>query len=71
MIAERIIDGKRLKPDDNLDFLLTTPLEQLQTGAKLIQKEFFGNHIDFCTIINGKSGRCGENCKKFWRSDEF
>ena len=63
MIAERIIVGKRLKPDDNLDFLLTTPLEQLQTGAKLIQKEFFGNHIDFCTIINGKSGRCGENCK--------
>ena len=63
MIAERIIDGERLKPDDDLKFLLTTPLDQLQTGAKLIQSHFCGKHIDLCTIINGKSGRCGEDCK--------
>jgi len=63
MIAEKIIAGERLKPDDDLKFLLTTPLEDLQAGAKLIQQKFFGNRIDFCTIINGKSGRCGEDCK--------
>lgn len=63
MIAERIIDGERLKPDDDLKFLLTTPLEQLQEGARLIQRHFCGRHIDLCTIINGKSGRCGEDCK--------
>ena len=63
MIAEKIISGERLKIDDDLNFLLTTPLEKLQQGAKLIQKHFFGNHIDLCTIINGKSGRCSENCK--------
>lgn len=63
MIAERIIAGERLKPDDDLEFLLKTPLEKLQNGAKLIQEKFFGNRIDFCTIINGKSGRCGEDCK--------
>ena len=63
MIAERIIDGERLKPDDDLKFLLTTPLEQLQEGARLIQSHFCGRHIDLCTIINGKSGRCGEDCK--------
>ena len=63
MIAEKIIGGERLKPDDDLKFLLTAPLEDLQSGARLIQKKFFGNHIDFCTIINGKSGRCSENCK--------
>ena len=39
------------------------PLEDLQAGAALIQKNFCGNHIDLCTIINGKSGRCGEDCK--------
>lgn len=63
MIAERIIDGERLKPDEDLKFLLTTPLEQLQEGARLIQSHFCGRHIDLCTIINGKSGRCGEDCK--------
>ncbi len=62
-VAKKIIAGERLQPDDDLNFLLTAPLEKLQAGAALIQKTFCGNHIDLCTIINGKSGRCGENCK--------
>lgn len=62
-IAQRIIDGERLQRNDDLTFLLETPLEELQAGAHDIQVHFCGNHIDFCTIINGKSGRCGENCK--------
>ena len=62
-IAKKIIAGERLKPSDDLNFLLTTPLEKLQAGAALIQKKIFGNHIDLCTIINGKSGRCSEDCK--------
>ena len=62
-IAEKIIAGERLQSTDDLKFLLETPLEELQEGASLIQKKFCGNHIDFCTIINGKSGRCGEDCK--------
>ena len=63
MIADKIINGERLNPDDDLGFLLESPLEELQAGAALIQKNFCGNHIDLCTIINGKSGRCGEDCK--------
>lgn len=62
-VAKKIIAGERLQPDDDLEFLLTEPLEKLQEGAALIQKHFCGKHIDLCTIINGKSGRCSENCK--------
>ena len=62
-IAKRIIDGERIKRGDDVSFLLDTPLEELQAGAHEIQNYYCGNHIDFCTIINGKSGRCGENCK--------
>ena len=62
-IAEEITNGKNLKPSDDVEFLLTTPLEELQSGAQLIQRYFFGNRVDLCTIINGKSGRCSENCK--------
>lgn len=62
-IAEKIIQGDRLKISDDLNFFLESSLEDLQRGASLIQKNFCGNHVDLCTIINGKSGRCGENCK--------
>ena len=62
-IAEKIIAGERLSPNDDLNFLLDTPLDEIQQGAHLIQKKFCGSHVDLCTIINGKSGRCGENCK--------
>ena len=62
-IAERIIGGERLQVSDDVEFFLTAPLEELQSGAQLIQKKFCGNHIDLCTIINGKSGRCSEDCK--------
>ncbi len=51
-IAERIIDGERLKNFDDVEILLMTPLEELQKSAGAIQRKFFGNHIDFCTIIN-------------------
>ena len=63
LIAQKIIDGERIKRGDDTNFLLDTPLEELQAGAHKIQNHFCGNHIDLCTIINGKSGRCGENCK--------
>ena len=62
-VAKKIVDGERLNPSDDVNFLLTTPLDELQEGAQLIQKNFFGNRVDLCTIINGKSGRCSENCK--------
>lgn len=61
-IAEEIINGRRLEPSDT-EFLITTPLEELQAGARQIQRHFRGKHVDLCTIINGKSGRCSENCK--------
>ena len=61
-IAGEIINGRRLQASDTA-FLITTPLDELQAGAQLIQRHFRGRHVDLCTIINGKSGRCSENCK--------
>ena len=62
-LAEKIIDGCRLTRQDDLHFFLQEPLEELMTGAGILQKHFCGNHVDLCTIINGRSGRCSENCK--------
>ena len=43
--------------------LIKTPLEELCNAANDIRKHFCGNAFDICTIINGKSGRCSEDCK--------
>ena len=61
-IAKKIVDGCRLQRDE-ADFLLAAPLDEIQSGAALIQKNFFGNRVDLCSIVNGKSGRCSEDCK--------
>ena len=63
-VADRIMSGYRLQKDDAIvQEMLTLPLEDLQREAGRLQKHFCGNHVDFCTIINARSGRCGENCK--------
>ena len=62
-LAQEIIDGRRLTREDDLSVFLTGDLEQLCQGANMIRERLCGNHVDLCTIINGKSGKCSENCK--------
>lgn len=62
-IAKEIINGRRLKRGEDFTWLLTAPIEELQKAAFEIQKHFKGNHVDLCTILNGRSGRCSENCR--------
>ena len=62
-LADEIIQGKRLEPQDDTSYLITAPIDELQEAAGKIQRAFCGNHIDLCTIINGRSGRCSENCR--------
>lgn len=42
--------------------LFNSNLEELIKEANNIRKEIHGDCIDLCSIINGKSGRCGEDC---------
>lgn len=62
-LAYDIIGGYRIKRGDDTDFFITAELEQLCSGADRIRKHFKGDHVDLCSIINGRSGRCSENCK--------
>jgi len=62
-LAKEIVNGKRLCRNDDLSFFETCDLQQLCDGADLIRKELCGDKIDLCTIINGRSGKCSENCK--------
>lgn len=62
-IADKIINGYRLSRKDDLSILITAPLEDLEKAAGKIQEKYRQNTVELCTIINGKSGRCPENCK--------
>lgn len=62
-LANEIINGRRINRDDDLSIFLTADLEELEKGADMIRAHFVGDTIDLCSIINGRSGRCPEDCK--------
>jgi len=62
-LALEIINGRRLTRDDDLSFFATADLEALCSAADEIRTALCGNDVDLCSIINGRSGRCSEDCK--------
>lgn len=62
-LAVEIISGRRLNRRDDLAVFLTADLEELRAGADQIRQALCGDRADLCTIINGRSGRCSEDCK--------
>jgi len=62
-LAEEIIEGKRVKRGDDLSIFLECELDDLCKGADKIREHFIGDKVDLCSIINGRSGRCPEDCK--------
>ena len=62
-LAQEIINGRRLGRQDDLSFFLTCDLDQLCRGADEIRAACVGDKVDLCSIINGRSGRCPEDCK--------
>ena len=55
-LAEEIINGRRIKRQDDLTFFLNCDLDELCEGADRIRKHFVGDKVDLCSIINGRSG---------------
>ncbi|MBR6242187.1 MAG: biotin synthase BioB [Ruminococcus sp.] len=64
MLADEIIAGRRLqKGDKELSYLTVADIGKVKEGADTLRRKLCGEHIDLCSIINGKSGKCQENCK--------
>lgn len=61
-LKEKVLSGSHITKEEALA-LAEMPLEGLCAAANEIRQFFCGNQFDLCTIINGKSGKCSENCK--------
>lgn len=61
-LTEKVLEGGEITKEEALS-LQEVNLEDLCESADKIRKHFCGNIFDICTIINGKSGKCSENCK--------
>ena len=61
-LTQRVLQGQELTGDEAL-VLYSQPLEDLCRRADEIRRHFCGSRFDLCAIVNGKSGRCSENCR--------
>ncbi|RDU22820.1 biotin synthase BioB [Anaerosacchariphilus polymeriproducens] len=61
-LKEKVIEGYLITKEEALE-LTQAPLEEVSKYANEIRMYFCGNNFDICTIVNGKSGRCSEDCK--------
>ena len=46
-----------------MSFFITCDLDKLCKGADQIRAALIGDKVDLCSITNGRSGKCPENCK--------
>ena len=60
--TEKVLSGNQLTKDEALE-LYSQPLQELCRAADEIRRHFCADEFDICTIINGKSGSCSEDCK--------
>ena len=60
--TDKVLQGEQITKSEAL-YLYEQPLDKLCQNADRIRRHFCSNRFDICTIINGKSGRCSENCK--------
>lgn len=62
-LKKKVLNGELIGKEEALFLAEEAPLDELTEAANEIRKHFCKNKFDICTIINGKSGKCSENCK--------
>ncbi|WP_312354969.1 biotin synthase BioB [Aminipila sp.] len=75
-LKNQIINGHYITTKEALELLSASllseeHLHELCEAANAIRRHFCGNKFDLCTIINGKCGRCSEDCKYCAQSSHY
>ena len=61
-LKEKVLSDKEITREEAIE-LSQCPLEELTAAADEIRRKMCGEVFDMCTIINGKCGKCSEDCK--------
>lgn len=63
-IGDKVLDGRPATMKEILPLLEAKgpDIMELATVANRVRVEFMGNHIDLCSLLSAKSGRCPEDC---------
>ena len=69
-LKEKVMSGEWIGKEEALQ-LAAAPLEELTEAAEEIRRWYCGDTFDICTIINGKSGKCSEDCKFCAQSSRY
>lgn len=61
-LKKKVLRGGEISRQEAIA-LWKAPIQELTQAANEIRKTMCKNEFDLCTIINGKCGRCSEDCK--------
>lgn len=69
-LKNKVLKGELLNKEEIIS-IIDENLDELTQSANQIRKKLCGDNFNLCTIINGKSGRCSENCRYCAQSIHF
>ncbi|MGL5066556.1 MAG: biotin synthase BioB [Sarcina sp.] len=70
-LKEKVLNGYKLNREEALALYNTKEVDKLKEAANEIREKLCGKSVDLCSIVNGKSGKCSENCKYCAQSIHF
>ncbi|WP_294404117.1 biotin synthase BioB [uncultured Clostridium sp.] len=69
-LKKKVLDGMLLDKNE-IQSIINGDIDELIQCADEIRAKMCGSKFSLCTIINGKSGRCSENCRYCAQSVHF
>lgn len=61
-LKSKVLDGENITRDEAIS-LIDAPIDELADAANEIREKLCANDFDLCSIVNGKCGKCSEDCK--------
>ena len=62
-LKNRVLGGGRITREEASQLALYPDIDALCDAADEISRRFQGTTVDSCSIVNARSGQCGEDCK--------